>query len=430
MGGLRIRNPVRRGPSKSTSSPSTSASAIRWKLGLVADVKATVAALLPLLQQKADSAFLTEAQTRMREWRALAGSGLLRPQRTPLRPQMVMRRLSDALAPDAVISLDCGANTHFAARIIELREGQQLTGTGMLATMAPGLPLCDCGAAGLSEASVGRRGRRRRLLTAHGGAGDGGQVRIAGQDHHPEKQQSGGGAVRAEGIGQSRCMDAIWRRSILSPSRRPAARTDSNAAPPVKSKRRFRRPCVRRGRRCSKRRWMPTRNPRCRGNYGLDRSTRRRSLRHSGHRRRRCGTGEPARALADGGQRVAVLEARDRIGGRISRSARARPGAAMCSPSSSAQSSSMDCPGDLGTDRRRRSGCVRVAGRAFVADRRPPRGARRVSRRGDRRAAGTRSLGQRASWPRYAIRAILAAGASRRRRRRGRVPVRRRFQCG
>jgi pyruvate dehydrogenase (quinone)/pyruvate decarboxylase len=60
--------------------------------------------------------------------------------RTPLRPQMVMRELSNQLAPDAVISLDCGANTHFAARIIELKEQQKLTGTGMLATMAPGLP--------------------------------------------------------------------------------------------------------------------------------------------------------------------------------------------------------------------------------------------------------------------------------------------------
>jgi pyruvate dehydrogenase (quinone) len=53
---------------------------------------------------------------------------------------MAMRELSNQLAPDAVISLDCGANTHFAARIIELKQGQKLSGTGMLATMAPGLP--------------------------------------------------------------------------------------------------------------------------------------------------------------------------------------------------------------------------------------------------------------------------------------------------
>jgi pyruvate dehydrogenase (quinone) len=41
---------------------------------------------------------------------------------------------------DAVISLDCGANTHFSARCLRLRSNQKLTGTGMLASMAPGLP--------------------------------------------------------------------------------------------------------------------------------------------------------------------------------------------------------------------------------------------------------------------------------------------------
>jgi pyruvate dehydrogenase (quinone) len=53
---------------------------------------------------------------------------------------MVIRAVSDLLSDDAVISLDCGANTHFAARCLRLRENQRLTGTGMLASMAPGLP--------------------------------------------------------------------------------------------------------------------------------------------------------------------------------------------------------------------------------------------------------------------------------------------------
>ncbi len=105
---------------------------------LISDVKATVAALLPLVDAK-DDAFLRAAQTRMRDWRALLDR-VCATARSPLRPQMVMRELSNQLAPDAVISLDCGANTHFAARIIELKEHQRLTGTGMLATMAPGLP--------------------------------------------------------------------------------------------------------------------------------------------------------------------------------------------------------------------------------------------------------------------------------------------------
>jgi pyruvate dehydrogenase (quinone)/pyruvate decarboxylase len=108
-------------------------------VGLVGDVKATLTSLLPLLNAKADRSFLMEAQRKMQEWNALLAR-VAATERTPLRPQMVLRALSDQLAPDAVISLDCGANTHFAARMIQLREGQQLSGTGMLATMAPGLP--------------------------------------------------------------------------------------------------------------------------------------------------------------------------------------------------------------------------------------------------------------------------------------------------
>ncbi len=53
---------------------------------------------------------------------------------------MVIKIVSDLIADNAVISLDCGANTHFAARHLMLRPGQRLTGAGMLASMAPGLP--------------------------------------------------------------------------------------------------------------------------------------------------------------------------------------------------------------------------------------------------------------------------------------------------
>jgi pyruvate dehydrogenase (quinone) len=109
------------------------------ELGLVGDVKTTLAALLLLLQRKPDRSFLTEAQRRMQDWMKLLDQ-VERVERSPLRPQMVVRALSDLIAPDAVISLDCGSNTFFAARHLRLREGQRLTSPGMLATMAPGLP--------------------------------------------------------------------------------------------------------------------------------------------------------------------------------------------------------------------------------------------------------------------------------------------------
>jgi pyruvate dehydrogenase (quinone)/pyruvate decarboxylase len=109
------------------------------EVGLVGDSKTTLAALLPLLNRKSDRGFLEEAQRRMRDWSVLLAK-ITNSTQVPLRPQVVVKALSDLLAEDAVISLDCGANTHFAARHIHLRAKQQLTSPGMLATMAPGLP--------------------------------------------------------------------------------------------------------------------------------------------------------------------------------------------------------------------------------------------------------------------------------------------------
>ena len=109
------------------------------EVGLVGDVQATLQALLPMLQQKQDRSFLTIAQSRMRDWNELVRR-VVATQRSPMRPQTAIAALGEALAPDAVISLDCGANTHFAARTLMLKEGQRLTGTGLLATMGPGLP--------------------------------------------------------------------------------------------------------------------------------------------------------------------------------------------------------------------------------------------------------------------------------------------------
>ncbi len=109
------------------------------EVGLVGDSKTTLAALLPLLNRKSDRGFLEEAQRRMQDWSVLLAQ-ITSSTQVPLRPQVVVKALSDLLAEDAVISLDCGANTHFAARHIQLRAKQQLTSPGMLATMAPGLP--------------------------------------------------------------------------------------------------------------------------------------------------------------------------------------------------------------------------------------------------------------------------------------------------
>jgi pyruvate dehydrogenase (quinone)/pyruvate decarboxylase len=97
-----------------------------------------------MLKAKQERSFLQEAQRRMRDWNGLLDR-VAATVRSPIRPQMVIRRLSDRLAEDAVICLDCGANTHFAARMLRIQEKQRLIGTGMLATMAPALPFAVAG---------------------------------------------------------------------------------------------------------------------------------------------------------------------------------------------------------------------------------------------------------------------------------------------
>ena len=63
-----------------------------------------------------------------------------------LRPQTALQALSDLAPNNALYSMDCGANTHFAARMIQIREGQSFTGSGTLVSMASALPLAIAGA--------------------------------------------------------------------------------------------------------------------------------------------------------------------------------------------------------------------------------------------------------------------------------------------
>ncbi|MGI4814268.1 MAG: thiamine pyrophosphate-binding protein [Janthinobacterium lividum] len=72
------------------------------EVGLVGDTKETLRALLPLLRQK-DDAFLRESQARVTQWNALLDR-VAATERTPIRPQSVIRAVSDALAPDAIVS--------------------------------------------------------------------------------------------------------------------------------------------------------------------------------------------------------------------------------------------------------------------------------------------------------------------------------------
>jgi thiamine pyrophosphate-dependent acetolactate synthase large subunit-like protein len=107
---------------------------------IVGDVRRTLADLLPLLQPQSDRSFLEQIQAKMGEW----NQGLHRIEtssKLPLQPQVVARQVSELLAPDALVTFDCGSNTFFAARHISMVPTQKLALGGNLSTMAAGLPL-------------------------------------------------------------------------------------------------------------------------------------------------------------------------------------------------------------------------------------------------------------------------------------------------
>jgi pyruvate dehydrogenase (quinone) len=108
-------------------------------LPIVGDVRRTLADLLPLLEPQGDRAFLEQIRAKMAEWNQ-ALSRIETSTKVPLQPQVVARNVSELLAPDALVALDCGSNTFFAARHIAMVPTQKLAVGGNLSTMACGLP--------------------------------------------------------------------------------------------------------------------------------------------------------------------------------------------------------------------------------------------------------------------------------------------------
>jgi pyruvate dehydrogenase (quinone)/pyruvate oxidase len=120
-------DPVRAGNRMPTEAP------------LVGDAAATLRALLPLLERKADRGFLEKAQEGMRRWRQDMAA-LEDPDRDPIQPQYLMRVIDRHAADDAILSADSGTIATWSARHFDVRGDRGYYLSGNLATMAPGLP--------------------------------------------------------------------------------------------------------------------------------------------------------------------------------------------------------------------------------------------------------------------------------------------------
>jgi pyruvate dehydrogenase (quinone) len=111
----------------------------KLELGLVGDVRETIAALLPRLTAKSDRSHLDRSLARYNRSReglddlAVAGSG------SRIHPQFVARTLSETADDDAVITYDVGTPTVWAARYIVTNGQRRLLGSLNHGSMANAL---------------------------------------------------------------------------------------------------------------------------------------------------------------------------------------------------------------------------------------------------------------------------------------------------
>jgi pyruvate dehydrogenase (quinone)/pyruvate oxidase len=109
------------------------------EIGLVGDSKKILSELLPLLDQREDKEFLKSKQQGMKNWNKLLLEKSTRTDK-PIKPQVIAKIVSDELDENAIISVDCGTNTSWAARYIDVRKGMKFSLSGTLSSMGNGLP--------------------------------------------------------------------------------------------------------------------------------------------------------------------------------------------------------------------------------------------------------------------------------------------------
>jgi pyruvate dehydrogenase (quinone) len=106
-------------------------------LGVVGDVRATLAALLPLLKGKRDGKHLSQAQQHYAKSRKeLDDLAKGTPGKRLIHPQQIAKAISDQAAADAIFTCDVGLPTVWAARYLAMNGKRRLLGSFWHGSMA------------------------------------------------------------------------------------------------------------------------------------------------------------------------------------------------------------------------------------------------------------------------------------------------------
>jgi pyruvate dehydrogenase (quinone) len=113
----------------------------RLSLGLIGDVRETLAALLPLLKPKQDRTHLDKALRHYAGNRAgLDDLATGTPGRKPIHPQYLTRVVNELATADAIFTADVGSPTMWAARYLTMNGKRRLLGSFNHGSMANAMP--------------------------------------------------------------------------------------------------------------------------------------------------------------------------------------------------------------------------------------------------------------------------------------------------
>ncbi len=109
------------------------------EINLVGDSKATLRALIPLLERKPDRSWREEIEQGVKEWWRVIEARAMN-EAAPVNPERMFWELSPRLPDNCILASDSGSSANWYARDIKIRRGMMASLSGGLASMGPGVP--------------------------------------------------------------------------------------------------------------------------------------------------------------------------------------------------------------------------------------------------------------------------------------------------
>lgn len=124
------------------------------ELNLWGDVKATLTALIPLLETKSDHSWQDGVAEGMRKWEAEMEAQAMLSYPDGVNPRRVFHELNKRLPPEAIVTADAGTTADWYGHHIRLRRGMMGDLSGRLATMLAAMPYAEAAKFAFSDRPV------------------------------------------------------------------------------------------------------------------------------------------------------------------------------------------------------------------------------------------------------------------------------------